>query len=91
MIRWLWMKMMKWGWDYSRDLQEDYIPFCDDIQLPAPLKFKVQPATGGIIVEITHCDRKTLEDRVNLHIIPDSVSDMPQAIAQIVTIELLKA
>jgi hypothetical protein len=82
---------MKWGWDYGRDLQEDYIPFCDNLQLPTPLKFKLQPAIGGVIVEITHSDRKTLEDRVNLHIIPDSELDMPQAIARIVTIELLKA
>jgi hypothetical protein len=23
MIRWLWDKMLKWGWDYNRDLRED--------------------------------------------------------------------
>jgi len=23
MIRWLWSRMMKWGWDFSRDLRED--------------------------------------------------------------------
>ena len=91
MIRLLWSRIMKWGWDYGRDLQEDCIPFCDDLQLPTPLRFKLQPATGGIIVEIAYCDRKTLQDRVNLHIIPDTELDMSQAIAQIITIELLKA
>ena len=23
MIRWLWSRMMKWGWDFNRDLRED--------------------------------------------------------------------
>jgi len=60
------------------------------VEMPTPLRFKVQPATGGTIVEITHYDRKKDQERVNLHIIPDTESDMPQAIARIVTIELLK-
>jgi hypothetical protein len=51
----------------------------------------VQPATGGTIIEITHYDRKKDQEHVNLHIVPDTESDMPQAIARIVTIELLKA
>ncbi len=25
MIRWLWSRMMKWGWDFNRDLVEDDI------------------------------------------------------------------
>ena len=92
MIRWLWSRIMKWGWDYGRSLRENSrIAVCDDLQLPTPLRFKVQPATGGTIVEIVHYDRKKDQEHVNLHIIPDSELDMPQAIAQIVTIELLKA
>ena len=27
MIRWLWSRMMKWGWDFNRDLREDDIHF----------------------------------------------------------------
>jgi hypothetical protein len=27
MIRWLWSRMMKWGWDYSRNIE-------DEIQVP---------------------------------------------------------
>ena len=91
MIRLLWSRIMKWGWDYGRNLRENCsITSYDDLQLPTPLRFKVQPATGGTIVEITHYDRKKDQERVNLHIIPDTESDMPQAIARIVTIELLK-
>ena len=93
MIRWLWSRIMKWGWDYGCSLREDcsIIPCYDDLQLPKPLKFRVQQAAGGTIIEITHYDRKKDEERVNLHIVPDTESDMPQAIARIVTIELLKA
>ena len=60
------------------------------VEMPTPLRFKVQPATGGTIIEITHYDRKKDQERINLHIVPDTESDMPQAIARIVTIELLK-
>ena len=29
MIRWLWSRMMKWGWDFSRQLPDDdiHVPF----------------------------------------------------------------
>ena len=92
MIRLLWSRIMKWGWDYGRSLRENScIAVCDDLQLPTPLRFKVQPATGGTIIEITHYDRKKDQEHVNLHIIPDTELDIPQAIARIITIELLKA
>ena len=90
MIRWLWMRVMKWGWDYGCEPRQS-ITCRDELQLPTPLKFKVQPATGGTIVEIVHYDCKKNQEHVNLHVIPDSESDIPQAIARIVTIELLKA
>lgn len=61
------------------------------VTMPTPLRFKIQPATGGTVVEITHYDRKRDQEHVNLHIVPDSEPDMSQAIARIVTIELLKA
>ena len=62
-----------------------------NIEMPSPVRFKIQQATGGTIVEIVHYDSKRDQNRVNLHVISDSESDMPQAIAKIVTIELLKA
>ena len=29
MIRWLWSRVMKWGWDFNRDLREEdiHVPF----------------------------------------------------------------
>lgn len=32
MIRWLWSNMMKWGWDFNRNLRED------DVHVPASLR-----------------------------------------------------
>ena len=33
MIRWLWSRMMKWGWDFSRDLGRE-----DDVHVPMSLR-----------------------------------------------------
>jgi len=85
--RWL-NRVIQWADGYNNHTLEIGSP--PYIEMPTPLRFKVQPAAGGTIVEIVHWDRNKCEDRVNLHIIPDSESDMPQAIARIVTIELLK-
>jgi hypothetical protein len=63
----------------------------DYVDLPTPLNFKIQKATGGTIVEVHHYDRKRDESAVNLHIISDEVEDVAGAIGRIVTIELLKA
>jgi hypothetical protein len=35
MIRYLWDRMLKWGWDYNRDLRDDYP---DDIHVPARIR-----------------------------------------------------
>jgi hypothetical protein len=85
--RWL-NRVIQWADGYNNHTPENCSP--PDIEMPTPLRFKVQTAAGGTIVEIVHWDRNKCENRVHLHVIPDSESDMPQAIAKIVTIELLK-
>ena len=101
MIRWLWARIMKWGWDYGREpirLSRIRLPVrdtvagdSDQVDLPNPFNFKIQKATGGTIVEVNHYDRKRDETVVNLHIISDEVEDVAGAIGRIVTVELLKA
>jgi len=88
--RWL-NRLVHWADGYSGHEQLVLCSATPHVTMPTPLRFKVQQATGGTIVEITHYDRKRDEEHVNLHIIPDSETDMPHAIARIVTIELLKA
>ena len=101
MIRWLWARIMKWGWDYGREPlrlsrirlseRDTVIRESNYVDLPNPFNFKIQKATGGTIVEVNHYDRKRDETVVNLHIISDEVEDVAGAIGRIVTIELLKA
>jgi len=100
MIRWVWARIMKWGWDYGREpirlsrirlSERDTVRELDQVDLPNPFSFKIQKATGGTIVEVNHYDRKRDETVVNLHIISDEVEDVAGAIGRIVTVELLKA
>lgn len=101
MIRWLWARIMKWGWDYGREPlrlsrirlseRDTVVRDSDQVDLPNPFSFKIQKATGGTIVEVNHYDCKRDKTVVNLHIIPDEVEDVAGAIGRIVTIELLKA
>jgi hypothetical protein len=105
MIRMLWEKMMKWGWDYNRDLRDDSKPvrirgrgrdsiveLCDDngnIDLPDPITFKVQAVTGGTLVETRWYDHKKDESRVKLHIVTQE-ENLAESIGKIVTMELLQ-
>jgi hypothetical protein len=65
MIRWLWSRVMKWGWDYGRDIDDGLVPLArrkgrydvvslDDtdstIELPDPITFRVQAIAGGTLV-----------------------------------------
>jgi hypothetical protein len=103
MIRWLWSRMMKWGWDYSRSVPDDSIKLshirgrdsislCDDdsgIDLPDPIMFKVQAVTGGTLVETRWYDHKKDESRVKLHIVTQE-ENLAESIGKIVTMELLQ-
>ena len=101
MIRWLWSNLMKWGWDFNRDgrlgarpKQETYlISSTEDeqsaIDLPDPIRFKVQAVNGGTIIETRWWDGKKDETRVKLHIVT-SDNDLAEAIGKIVTMELLQ-
>ena len=101
MIRWLWARIMKWGWDYGREPlrlsrirlseRDTVVRDSDSVDLPNPFSFKIQKATGGTIVEVNHYDCIRDKTVVNLHIISDEVEDVAGAIGRIVTIELLKA
>ena len=106
MIRWLWSNLMKWGWDFNRELREDEnkvrrrgrampnsLVMCDDetdgLDLPDPIRFKVQAVNGGTIIETRWYDQKKDESRVKLHIVT-SDQDLSESIGKIVTMELLQ-
>ena len=66
---------------------------CDDspsgIDLPDPIRFKVQQVSGGTVVETTWYDYKKDENRVKLHIITLE-ENLSESIGKIVTMELLQ-
>jgi hypothetical protein len=100
MIRWLWAKIVTWGWDYSYELsdprqrgQDRLISISEDeesgIDLPDPIRFKVQQVSGGTVVETKWYDYKKDENRIKLHIVtPDE--NLAESIGKIVTMELLQ-
>lgn len=102
MIRWLWSRMMKWGWDFNCDLREDDIvpirkrgrDIClavadDEIDLTDPIRFSVQTVQGGTLIETRWHDDKRDEYVRKLHIVTKD-ENLAEAIGKIVTMELLK-
>lgn len=104
MIRLLWSKLVCWGWDYSYDAVDPHdrgrnrlverdvlVDDCDDssIDLPDPIRFKVQQVNGGTVVESRFYDHKKGENRVKLHIVTPN-EDLSESIGKIVTMELLQ-
>ena len=96
MIRWLWAKLVKWAWDYSYELTDPHnrlIEISDDeessIDLPDPIRFKVQQVSGGTLVETRWYDYKKDENRVKLHIVTQE-ENLAESIGKIVTMELLQ-
>ena len=92
MIRMIWEKIMKWGWDYNRNLRQDQ-PIVNlghasiDVE---GLSFNVMPATGGTVVQIRNYDRRTDRNNSTTHVIPDG-EDVATAIGHIVSMELLRS
>jgi hypothetical protein len=97
--------MMKWGWDYSRELRDndsigigrirgkyDVVSLVDDdsgIDLNNPITFRVQAVNGGTLVETRWYDPKQDENERKLHIVTGE-ENLAEAIGKIVTMELLK-
>lgn len=96
MIRWLWNNMMKWGWDFNRNLRDqDCYPVAVEtigsgrIDVDG-LNFNVMPAQGGTIVQLRQYDRKTDRHNNSTHIIAEG-QDIAEAVGKIVAMELWKA
>jgi hypothetical protein len=93
MIRMIWEKMMKWGWDYNRNLRDNSIGLVDDIinsiDLPDPITFRVQMVSGGTVVETRWYDHKKDNNITKLHIVT-SEENLAESIGKIVTMELLQ-
>ena len=96
MIRWLWSRMMKWGWDFNHDLREDEAilgnyggQVSDSIELADPLTFRIQTVLGGTLIETSYYHNRKEERRSKVYVVtPDE--NLADAVGKIVTMELLQ-
>jgi hypothetical protein len=98
MIRYLWDKLLKWGWDYNRDLRVsdsdleiEQISLIENNHVTVDgLNFTVMPAQGGTIVQLRKYDRKNNSNDMSTHIIAEG-QDVAETVGKIVALELWKA
>lgn len=78
MLRWLWSRVMKWGWDYNRRDELKVISAGHELGGAAVVRINMYQAINGKIIEINtpqsaqrHTDWNTehmvLQDGDNLH------------------------
>ena len=97
MLRWLWSRLMKWGWDFNRNLRKDddgrlpiaLVDSTTEICMDKALRFNLLPARGGSVLEIRTHDSKNHEWDTVTHVIPEG-ADVAKAVGSIVAMELLK-
>jgi hypothetical protein len=61
----------------------------DRLELPDPIRFRVQQVSGGTVIETKWYDHKKDEERVKLHIVTPE-ENLAESIGKIVTMELLQ-
>lgn len=104
MIRLIWNWIMKWGWDYNRNLREDDGPrlvpaisgakvnrlrASDDIDSDQGLNITVRNAMGGKIITFRHYDTKTDRHHHRLYVIPDDL-DFNAELCKMITLESMR-
>lgn len=53
MLRWLWNKLMKWGWDFSRDSNKVEVVSPQSSRMGDPVvRLNMYPALNGKVLEI---------------------------------------
>ena len=103
MIRWIWSRFMKWGWDFNHNLREEDIPMpssrgsnklarlraSDDIESEQGLNITVRNAMGGKIVTFRQYDHKTDRHTHRLYVIHDEL-DFERELGKMITLESMR-
>ncbi len=95
MIRWLWSRMMKWGWDFNHNLRENDVVYAleskdnDSIELSDPVTFRIQTVLGGTLIETGYYHRKSEERRSKIYVVGPE-ENLADSVGKIVTMELLQ-
>ena len=102
MIRLIWNFIMKWGWDYNRNLRDSDAPetmrgskvarmlrASEDVDSEQGLNITVRNALGGKIITFRHYDHKTDRHSYKLYVIPDDM-DFDTELCKMITMESMR-
>ncbi len=100
MIRWIWSFIMKWGWDYNRNLRDSDAPdSVNSIKATRSvtrehdwhenLNISVTTANGGKIVTFRRYDHKTDRHDNRIYVIPDD-HDFNDELGKLITLESMR-
>ena len=106
MIRWIWSFIMKWGWDFNRNLrnEEDCMPtssrgsnkaarlirVSEDVDSEQGLNITVRNALGGKIITFRTYDHKTDRHNHRLYVIHDEL-DFERELGKLITLESMRS
>ncbi len=100
MIRWIWSFIMKWGWDYNRNLRDSDAPdsvnsikasrlVAREHDWHENLNISVTTANGGKIVTFRRYDHKTDRHDNRIYVIPDD-HDFNDELGKLITLESMR-
>jgi hypothetical protein len=103
MIRLIWNFIMKWGWDFNRDLRDGNMPAdtvrgskvsrllrsSEDVDSEQGLNITVRNALGGKIITFRHYDHKTDRHTHRLYVVPDEM-DFERELGKMITMESMR-
>ena len=103
MIRWIWNFIMKWGWDFNRDLRDGNMPAdtvrgskvsrllrsSEDVDSEQGLNITVRNALGGKIITFRLYDHKNDRHSHKLYVIPDDM-DFDTELCKMITMESMR-
>ncbi len=100
MIRWIWSFIMKWGWDYNRNLRDSDVPdslnsvkasrlVAREHDWHENLNISVTTANGGKIVTFRRYDHKTDRHDNRIYVIPDD-HDFNDELGKLITLESMR-
>jgi hypothetical protein len=100
-MQWIKKKICRWlGVERFDDWDDDVIPMRDSVRIKSDApsffdrnpesNFRIYNATGGMILEVGRWDKSRSEWITNMHIINDDEENKTDAIAKIMTMELMR-
>ena len=104
MIRLIWNFIMKWGWDFNRDLRDGNMPAdtvrgskvsrllrsSEDVDSEQGLNITVRNALGGKIITFRLYDHKNDRHSYKLYVIPDDM-DFDTELCKMITMESMRS